>query len=124
MVRKIKVSDVIESQEDPNTTTATATEPEPATPEPHEIKTPTEGVANVEATVEPQPSAVAESADSAPAETTHPQTKKTPKEEKGKGDTHPTPDRGSESAGPRDGAPSGGDQDSTPQGQGEAPGQT
>ena len=122
MVSKIKVSDVIESQEDP--ITATATEPEPATPEPHESTTPTEGVDVCETTVEPQPSAVEESADTAAVEPPTPQTKKTPKKEKGKGDTHPTPDRRSGSADPRDGAPSGGDQDSTPQGQSEAPGQT
>ena len=99
MVRKIKVSDVIEPQEDPTTTatdTATATEPEQATPEAHAITTPTDDVPVFETTIEPAPQAdaVAESADSALAEppTPTPKPKRPPRKKKEKEAAAPNPD--------------------------------
>ena len=92
MVRKIKVVDIIEPQ-DP----ATAIEPETATPETHDITTPTDDVVPVEASVEPHappPIALVESADSTPADDPiTPKPKKAPRKKKEKGEaTAPNPD--------------------------------
>ena len=81
MVRKIKVSDVIET---PPPTTDT----EPTTTEPHEIKTPTDNVAVFETTPEAQPdTAVVESASDAAAEPPTPKPKRPPRKKKEKVDT-------------------------------------
>ena len=89
MVRKIKVSDVIEGQE-PATTT-TAQEPATPEPEPHEIKAPTDDVALFEATHElPPDAAVVEAAGDATAEPPTPKPKRPPRKKKEKGEATTT----------------------------------